>query len=188
MEETAAGWRSQREYSGGGVWEWGSHMIDWILNLVNNRVDSVVSYYHKVAHFESDVEDHMDIHLQFSNGMTASIQILNCSPLPKPMWHILGDKGVLLLNHHNDRYIQIWSNRTHNTDVKYYPICADQRQLFYENIVMHLTESQPLLITPYSARRVVAILETANISAATGEKILISDNVEELPELKVNNS
>jgi len=41
-------------------------------------------------------------------------------------------------------------------------------QAYYDNVAAHLLKHEPLAVTPESARRVIAVIETAEKSAKSG--------------------
>ncbi|PIW20285.1 MAG: hypothetical protein COW34_02180 [Armatimonadetes bacterium CG17_big_fil_post_rev_8_21_14_2_50_66_6] len=40
-------WRARKEVSGGALYDWGAHAIDWVLSLVPSRMTQVTGFFHK---------------------------------------------------------------------------------------------------------------------------------------------
>lgn len=159
-------WRSDKKVSGGAFYDWGAHLIDWLLNLVPGRVVSVTGFVHKLVWHDVTNEDQVQAVLRFESGAVGDVQLSHIARAPKPRWRILGTKGAIV-----DRgggsltmYTEL-NGLTMEAEVKH----KDGNWLaYYANIAGHLLRGEPLAVTPESARRVIAIMEAAEKSAKTG--------------------
>ena len=61
-------WRSHKEISGGAMHDWGAHVIDWILNLIPEKVAGVDGYFHKRHWHGMTNEDHAELIIRFEGG------------------------------------------------------------------------------------------------------------------------
>jgi predicted dehydrogenase len=68
-------WRSSKEISGGAMFDWGAHMIDWILNLVPEEIVGVDGYYHKRRWVDVSNEDHTELSIRYASGANAKVEI-----------------------------------------------------------------------------------------------------------------
>lgn len=166
--EQGTWWRSNKEVSGGAIYDWGAHFTDWILNIITDPVDWVSGYQVKNNEWSKyDNEDHSEYTVQFEGGCTATLTMSNLSMSPRPRWRILGEKGSI--EDVGGKYLikAIVNGRQMRTEV---PFAESNWDAYYENVYKHLMGRAKLVITPESAGRVIGVLEAANISAARGSK------------------
>ena len=60
-------WRTQKEYGGGMVYDWGVHMIDQMLQLIKSPIKSL--YCMETHYTNSEVDDGYRLYLHFENGV-----------------------------------------------------------------------------------------------------------------------
>jgi scyllo-inositol 2-dehydrogenase (NADP+) len=160
-------WRADKKISGGALYDWGAHFIFWVLGLIPQPVASVTGFFHKLVWKDVTNEDHTQAILRFANGAYADVQISSIARAPKPRWRVLGTKGGLL--DEGEKRFTVY------TEVSGYPARAEVEyqktnwQAYYDNVAAHLLRNEPLEITPEKARRVIAIIETAERSAKSGQ-------------------
>jgi len=159
-------WRSHKPISGGMIYDWGAHYMDWILNLVPYKMESVVGFYHKCHWHDVTNEDHCKVIVQFEGGRTADLEISTIAAAGKSKWRILGTQGGLTCGWESPVYVtSCVQGAKEKIEV---PFMDAQWQDFYVGIVDHLLAGEPLHITPQSARRVIAVFELAERSSQTG--------------------
>jgi predicted dehydrogenase len=156
-------WRSDKAISGGCMYDWGAHFIDWILNFIPQPMESVTGFFHKRVWFEVTNEDHAQAIIRFKNGAVADLQISSIARVGKPKWRILGTKGAITDG--RDKSFKLV------TEVEGIPVEAEVKYKetawgeYYRNLAAHLLDGAPLEVTPESSRRVIAVMETAEKSA-----------------------
>ena len=64
-------WHSHEPISGGVFYDWGSHYLDWILQLVPDTVVSVRGVEHKRVWHDVTNADHSSVSLRFAGGQEA---------------------------------------------------------------------------------------------------------------------
>jgi predicted dehydrogenase len=67
-------WRSDKKISGGALYDWGAHFVDWVLNLVPSKIENVTGFFYKLRWNNVTNEDHVEAIVRFKNGAGASIQ------------------------------------------------------------------------------------------------------------------
>jgi len=163
-------WRSDKKISGGAFYDWGAHMIYWTLGLIPSRIKNVVGFFHKRRWHSVTNEDQCQAIIRFENGAYADIQVSSIASIGKPRWRILGEKGGIIDEwgkssfRLNTTVHGVWAEM----EIKYKP---SQHGNYYANIADHLILGEPLAITPESARRVIAVIETAEKSSKNGEAL-----------------
>lgn len=161
-------WRSDKRVSGGAFYDWGAHIIDWVLHLVPAKMASVTGFFHKLVWHDVTNEDHVEAMIRFKNGTVADVQLSNIARVPRARWRILGTKGAILDQGGEECF-------TVNTEIDGMSVemKVDYKkgnwELYYQGIAKHLLEREPLEVTPESARRVIAVMETAEKSAQSGQ-------------------
>jgi len=156
-------WRSDKKISGGAMYDWGAHVVDWVLNLVKDEVLDVSGYFYKLVWNDVTNEDHTEALIRFKNGVIANVQISNIAIVQKPRWRILGTKGGILdIGGGNFKLYVNFQNRNFETLVG---SKKTDYSLFYTNISEHLREGKELIVKPEEARKVIAVIEAAEKSS-----------------------
>lgn len=159
-------WRSDKKISGGCMYDWGAHFVDWILNLIPEKIESVTGFFHKRVWNDVTNEDQTQAIIRFKSGAMADLQISSIARIGKPRARILGTKGAIL-----DQGGGSFKLATEvdgiavEGEVKYKESTWPE---YYTNLAAHLLDGAPLEVTPESSRRVIAVIETAEKSAKSG--------------------
>lgn len=174
-------WRADKAVSGGAFYDWGAHIVDWTLGLMRDgataaRMESVTGFFHKRLWHDVTNEDQVQGVIRFSGGRIADVQQSSISLGPKPRWRILGTKGAIL--DRGDRVRARGGDRGaftvrvpvagHAAEFQV-PYGDRDASSFYARVHAHLTGGAPVPVAPESARRVIAVLELADRSSASGQ-------------------
>lgn len=160
-------WRDDKSICGGLFYDWGAHFMYWLLQLVPAKMVDVMGYYHKIVWHQISNEDQVQAIIRFDNGVVADFQQSSIARVPRPKWRLLGDKGgALAAADHWQVNSEINGVPVNGMRVNFH---QGEQQKYYENIAAHLLDGAELLVTPYDARRVIAIMECAEKSAKSGK-------------------
>lgn len=160
-------WRSDKAISGGAMYDWGAHYIDWILNLIPQKMVNVTGFFYKLVWHDVTNEDHTEAIIRFANGAKAELQMSHISRVGKPRWRILGTKGAILDEGKGSFTVVTEVNGlTAQAEVKYY---SSDWSAYYRNIAGHLRRGEELIVKPEEARRVIAVMQSAEKSSKTGQ-------------------
>ncbi len=164
-------WRSSKAVSGGAFYDWGAHFIDWILNLVPRRVESVFGFFppKRVWHHVTN-EDHCWATIRFDGGVMATFEQSSLAAVPKDKWRILGTRGGLSLTEGGPlKLVQMTDDgrRIEST----VPFVEGDWHGYYRALADHLLLGAPLEVTAESARRVIGVLSLAEQSSAKGRPL-----------------
>ncbi|MBO5200141.1 MAG: Gfo/Idh/MocA family oxidoreductase [Clostridia bacterium] len=85
-------WRSTYSAGGGALYDWGIHMIDQALNLIDSRPVSVYAYLKKQVY--SEVDDGGKLIITFENKVRFEIAFDFWCYISEPRWRVLGDDGT----------------------------------------------------------------------------------------------
>ena len=160
-------WRASKPVSGGVLYDWGAHYVDWLLNFIPRRIESVSAVLHKHTWHNTSNEDYALVTLRFEGGISATLEQGQLVSVPRAGWRILGTKGglsnegpggeVTLTKHaHGSRgqaKLDKWEPNWHS---------------YYQNVINHLIMDEPLIVTADQARRTIAIFDLAEKSHAQG--------------------
>ena len=172
-------WRSSKEISGGYFFDWGAHFLDWLLGIVPGEIRDVNGYFHKRMWHDVTNEDQTQALIRFENGCVANITMSSIAYADKPRWWLLGTKGAIV-----DRggYFEVrgdFKSQGHEATLRV-PYRGDsQWQTYYANIAGHLARGEELMVKPEQARRVIAVMEAAEVSSREGHSVNLPTEAED---------
>lgn len=71
------GWRGHKINGGGMLYDWGVHLLDQLMELIDSPVVSVTA--HQVSLFSEEIDDNVKLLLRFENGVSALCEMeTNC--------------------------------------------------------------------------------------------------------------
>lgn len=170
-------WRADKAVSGGAFYDWGAHIVDWTLGILGEaRMESVTGFFHKRKWHDVTNEDQVQGIVRFGGGRMADVQQSSLSLGPKPRWRILGTEGAILDRGDRARVRQQERGAVLvRVPVRRYvgefqvPYGDGAPMDFYARVQAHLTAGAPVPVLPESARRVIAVLQLAEQSSASGQ-------------------
>ncbi len=160
-------WRSDKKISGGAFYDWGAHFVDWVLNLIPGKMIGVTGFFHNLVWHDVTNEDHVHAVIRFESGAVADVQLSQIARIGRPRWRILGTKGAILDTGGGSFKV--------STEVEGIPAEMEVKYKegdwpsYYTNIAAHLLLGAALEVTAEEGRRVIAVIETAEKSAASGK-------------------
>lgn len=189
-------WHSHSPVSGGVIFDWGAHYLDWILQLIPAQVVQVSARNQKLVWQDVTNDDHFELRMTFSNGAEATFIHSDIAAARKPKWYVLGTQGAAVGHWREGRLTsrgpsgQLVEERLPVTDLpcelhiltpsgsgeshdQLLSLPAPPPQAFYRNLAGHLLAGEPLAVTPESARRNVALMEAALRAAELGQPLNI---------------
>ena len=90
------GWRGYEVNGGGMLYDWGVHLFDQLLNLIDSPVVSVAP--HLVRLFSKEVDDNFKVLLTFKNGVSALVEVATNCFINQPRWHMCGSEGTVVIH------------------------------------------------------------------------------------------
>jgi scyllo-inositol 2-dehydrogenase (NADP+) len=90
------GWRGVKAQSGGILFDWPAHFIDQALQLVPVPVESVWCDIKYRDRWDVDIGNYAKLLINFANDVLYQVEVSNLSPVPKPRWYVIGDRGGLI--------------------------------------------------------------------------------------------
>ena len=90
------GWRKKRAQGGGMLLDWGVHLIDQLMYLVDSPVVEV--YAHLLSVKFPGVDDNFKLMMRFRNGLSALVEVDTYTFINLPRWHVSGDAGTMQID------------------------------------------------------------------------------------------
>nr|WP_305138762.1 Gfo/Idh/MocA family oxidoreductase [uncultured Schaedlerella sp.] len=90
------GWRADPEYGGGMLYDWGVHLIDQLLQLLDGqKVHSVCARLMSIL--TPAVDDYFELSMEFDRNVCARVVVTTFALEKLPRWFVFGDRGTLEL-------------------------------------------------------------------------------------------
>jgi scyllo-inositol 2-dehydrogenase (NADP+) len=172
--QPGAWWRSSKTISGGILYDWGVHLLEYSLQIINSEIKEVMGlaktgFWAKKCVWKNDtIEDEGFAVVRFASGawLTLDMSSIDANPKGDRGWlEITGTKGSYVLDGDNWRTIVADGENTITTKGKNPP---SEWWRFYQSIADHLVKGKPLVITGEWARRPIHIIDLACKSAKKG--------------------
>lgn len=184
-------WHSDELISGGAIFDWGSHHVDWILRLYGSPPARVLASAHKRAWHDVTNADQVTVWMQWPDGREATFRQSDLSAIRRPKFYVQGTAGTIegtyrplvteaiepgrgYTEHHEHHAEAPVTLRIARYDgpgqlsEALVPPALGAGWAFHRNLADHLLLGEPLAVPPSESRAVVAVLEAAHRSAAAG--------------------
>lgn len=89
-------WHIYPEMGGGMLYDWGVHLIDQMLNMLDSEIETIYADVQNVIN--EKVDDYFKIITKFKNGITTEIELGTYYLTPKRTWFIGGKKGSAMID------------------------------------------------------------------------------------------
>ena len=180
-------WHSDAEVSGGALFDWGSHIVDQILDLIDGDVEFVTAVNHKRVWHDVTNADHARMTMHFDGGREATFVYSDLASALKQRWYILGTRGAITGDW---RAVSVVSRSAIGTLEEDLLAAADSPPVvhrhgaegdvavlvprpaeahpFHSDLALALRYALPPRVLGEQSRRVVSMLEAAEESARLG--------------------
>jgi scyllo-inositol 2-dehydrogenase (NADP+) len=92
-KEYRPGWRNEASYGGGGLYDWGSHFVDQIWQLLLPAKPLRVFAQLRGNVWTRDCDDFARVCIDFDDATAAMVEINTTTTAPLPRWHLDGTLG-----------------------------------------------------------------------------------------------
>jgi predicted dehydrogenase len=166
-------WRGSKSASGGILYDWGVHLTEYALQLLDDEMVEVFGWSRRGYwaprgdRGEDTVEDEALAVVRFRRGGLFALRVTSIDADPPPhVVKVTGTEGTCAFSPHGTyRVVMCRGGETFVAEGKN---PDGQWQRLYENVVAHLVHDEALIITPAWAMRPVHVLELADRSAREG--------------------
>lgn len=190
-------WRCVKEAGGGMLLDWGVHLLDQILWLIDTPVTEIYAHLLEV-NFEG-VDDNFKVLLKFESNLSVLIEVDTYTFIPLPRWHISTDAGTLVINDWDCNGKILKANRTalnweesivytsagptktmaprpvETIDELPLPKIETDSKDFYRNIAKAIQGEENQIVTHSQMLRVMKIIDAIFESGEKGECIKGAD-------------
>lgn len=194
------GWRTLKSLGGGMMFDWGVHLIDQIMYMVDEKVTNVFCKMYSIHYPE--VDDNFRLTMTFESGLTAHIEVSTNNYITHPRWYVLGTEGTLQIDDWNcdgkivrciDRENE-WQeeivytkagptktmaprseNSTETIEISEPTDVVDNLSVVYDQMIDAIEGKSELTIKPEQALRVMRVMEAAFESDE--KKTAVSTNI-----------
>lgn len=195
FEHPCRAWHSEDSVSGGAVYDWGSHHIDWINQLYGSMPSRVLCSTHTRVWHDTTNVDQLSVWMQWPDGREATFRQSDVCAIRRPKFHIEGTVATLEGHYrplrtdavlpgrghveHNSHHAEAPAELTvarydgeHGIVTSQVRPAPDQGWGFHRNLADHISLGEPLAVRPEQSRDVVAVLEAAHQSGAEGGSLI----------------
>lgn len=191
-------WHIYKQFGGGMLYDWGVHLIDQMLFMVNSKIKSVYADLRNVINEE--VDDYFKIILKFENGITGEIELGTYFLSDKENWFerhwfMGGNKGSMYSDGFNPEGKIIRTTKlltsvpgkntmTASGPTRSFgpptsgliltedlPKVETDQIMFFDNFIKAMNDEEEFVVKIPEVRRVLALMEAIRESAAKGKSI-----------------
>jgi predicted dehydrogenase len=178
-------WHSDEGVSGGAFYDWGSHLLDQVLDLIPTPIHHVTAAAHKRHWFDVTNADHSRVTVRFVDGVEAEFTHSDLAAALKPRWYVLGTRGAVVGQWRSEKIVARSDIGTliedllapadsppalelHAADgsITHVATPAGPQYPFHRELADHLLFGLPMTVTGAQSRRVLSVMEAATLSAA----------------------
>jgi scyllo-inositol 2-dehydrogenase (NADP+) len=164
-------WHSDAIVSGGAIFDWGSHFIDQILNVITDPIEHVSGLNQKRRWMHATNADHAHVTINFVSGKQATFVNSDLAAARKPKFYVLGTEGAIVGD---------WNPVAEPAVADLPAILTIHREggvretvalddvtpyAFHASLADHLRNGTTMSVTALQSRNVVGIMQAAEQSA-----------------------
>lgn len=185
-----SGWRTLKALGGGMMLDWGVHLIDQLMYMIDEKVTQV---YCKMLSIQyPEVDDNFHLMITFESGLIAIVEVGTNQYITHPRWYVVGETGTIQIedwscNGKITRCIDKedkWEeeifytaagptktmaprneNSTETIELSLPKEWADNLTVVYDQFIDAIEGKAELTIKPEQALRVMKVMEAAFLSA-----------------------
>src|SRR2546430_154377 len=184
-------WHSDTAVSGGAGYDWGSHHVDWVLQLLAGMPRVVQAHGHKRVWHDVTNHDQIRVRMTWLDGREAEFLQSDIAAVRRPKFTGQGTPGpgggpyrrprpgptgpgrgyVATRAPHGEAPAELLLARYesgYGISETRLPPAIEQPYAFHRNLADHLHLGEPLAVTSASVRRVIGVLEAAQRSSTRG--------------------
>lgn len=176
------GWRGFKPNGGGMLLDWGVHLIDQLMWMIDAPVASV--YADLQCIYSEGVDDNFKMMMKFENGISAIVEVATNCFINQCRWHVIGEEGTAIVEDWdctgkivklNDEEAMVWEDTivyteagptrtmaprpSESTLTLPLPEVKTDWTDYYRNIVDVLDGKAELIVKPEECLRVMKVID-----------------------------
>jgi predicted dehydrogenase len=195
FEHPCRAWHSEESISGGAIYDWGSHHVDWILQLFGSSPARVLCSTHTRVWHDTTNADQLSLWMQWDDGREATFRQSDICAIRRPKFHVEGTRGTIEGHYRPLVTDRLVPGRGHVAEVSHHAEAPVDLTVatydgtvgvrtstlapapspgwgFHRNLADHLLLGEPLAVRPEESRDVVAVLEAGHRSGDNGGELI----------------
>ena len=161
-------WRNEKKWGGGGLYDWGSHLIDQMQMMVKSPVESVTANLQK-GNFAKDCDDYAIGMIRFQNGINGLIEVNYMTKYPLPRWRVIAENGTLI------NEVSNWNEITYfdpsgNLEM-HIPVEKGDPKVIYQSFLKAIQGKGKPVVAPDSVLKTMQIIDAFFASSKKGSSI-----------------
>ena len=185
-------WRGKKEHGGGMLYDWGIHLIDQMMQMIQEQVVGVHCTFDHITNVE--VDDGFKLTITFESGKIAFVEVGTYNFISMPRWYMRCTNGGATVEDwksdckvvkctylHEDGVMPVKTaagltktmapRNEHTTETYEVPQPEADVHDFYRNVCKAIRGEAEQLITHAQLRRVLQVIEAAFRSVNENKKI-----------------
>jgi predicted dehydrogenase len=182
-QEYRPNWRNEAAFGGGGLYDWGSHLLDqiWQLMLPAKPVSVFAQLRGNV--WSSDCDDFARVCINFDNGAVGMVEINTTTTRPLPRWRIDGTLGSAeapqSATYDTREWAQLRFHPAHGVELQV-PIASDgmTESDIWTRFALAVHKGLPPAVPVETVLPTMAIIDAARRASQNGEVVHMRDLVQ----------
>ena len=185
-------WRGRKEQGGGMLYDWGVHLIDQMLQIIDGKITSVSCTFEHITNAE--VDDGFHLEFRTESGQTVFIEVGTYNFIAMPRFYMQCEKGSALISDWRENCKVVKCNHWHESEVipvetaagltktmaprdsvtvSEYELDHPQSDVhdYYRNFCRAIDGVEPQLVTHPQMMRVLRVIEAAFASVEANQRL-----------------
>lgn len=159
-------WRIKAQYGGGMLFDWGPHLVDELMLLMDEDPLGVYGILQSGV-WSEEVDDYFFCILRFEDDVVCQIECSNNARLPAHRWYVLGTQGTFIVHGKKEPVwgdVEIFYENENGEKIHEKIELVDVMESgieggFYRDLVPYLEGKKSEFVSMYEASKVVKVLE-----------------------------
>ena len=177
------GWRAYKVAGGGMLFDWGVHLIDQMLYMIDEKVTEVYCQLFSIK--TPEVDDYFKLILRFESGLSAQIEVGTYCLEKMPRWYVNADQGSVIVKNWEcegkitkaSQIVMEWEPEVVQTvggptrtmaprpketlEELELPKIQSEWTEYYKNVISYLNKKDDIIVKQGELRRVMKVIEAA---------------------------